>query len=172
MARISDTAVRTATGKTLKEWFAIFDTAGAKKMAHRDRVDVIWKTYVESGWWAQMVTVEYERARGLRDVNQTTQGYSVSVHKTVLMPLADLRNAWYTLLKSKPVAAKKLEDQHSKTKRAMIRYKAKEGGVVVSFDERSGGKSRIMVEAIKLPSKESVERERAYWKKVLNTIPE
>jgi len=181
---MSDEAVKKATGKTWPQWFAILDKAGAKKMAHIDIAKLIYKKYLgtdkskefgpnvanSGGWWSQMVTVVYEQARGMRTVNQYAQGYLVSVHKTVSMPVSELVRAWSTIEKSKVVAAKKLERIPSKTQRKMLRYKAAVGGVVVMFDERGKGKSRIMVEATRLPEKSNVERERAFWKKVLGSI--
>ena len=45
------------------------------------------------GWWAQAVTVGYERARGLRDKYQTPAGYQAGASKTVNVPLATLFGA-------------------------------------------------------------------------------
>ncbi len=36
--RMSDEAVKAKTGKTWKEWFAILDKAGARKLSHQDIV--------------------------------------------------------------------------------------------------------------------------------------
>jgi hypothetical protein len=181
-ARTSDEAVRRATGKTWREWFSALDKAGAKTMSHRDIARWLYdrhlgkngngaaKVATSGGWWSQMVAVEYERARGKRAVNQNATGFLVAVHKTVPMPVAALEEAWQNLLRSKQVAGKKLDRVLSKTKRKMLRYRAREGGPVVSFDERGGGKSRIMVEAVRLPGKQAVERERTFWKKALEKL--
>ena len=85
-ARMSDEAVAAATGRGWSEWFAILDDAGAAKMKHADIARMVGEQHEVSGWWAQTVTVEYERERGLRDVHQTTRGYEVSVSKTVRSP--------------------------------------------------------------------------------------
>ncbi len=173
---ISDEAVRKATGKSRKEWFAILDTAGAKKMRHPDIARFLSDNYLgkkginvatNGGWWSQMVTVEYERARGLRKVNEYEGGFLVAIHKTISGSMTSIEKKWNTILKSKDVAKKKLVHVPSKTKRAMLRYKADVGGVVVSFDERGRDKGRIMVEAIQLPKKSLVEPTRTFWKKVL-----
>jgi hypothetical protein len=37
--RMSDEAVKSKTGKTWKEWFAILDKAGASKMSHQEIVN-------------------------------------------------------------------------------------------------------------------------------------
>jgi hypothetical protein len=176
---MKDEAVIRATGKNWKEWFAMLDKAGAKKMSHRDIAITVHKLLGKKGstnittngsWWSQMVTVEYERARGKRQVNQNETGFLVAVHKTVDMSVPELVKVWDKLTRSSAVRAKGLERKASKSKRAMIRYGAKIGGVVVNFDERANGKARIMVEAIRLPNKTSVEKERVFWKKVLENL--
>jgi hypothetical protein len=167
-SNISEEAVKKATGKNLKEWFSILDKEGAKKLNHTEIARLVYKKYLPTnGWWSQMVTVEYERARGLRKINETSQGFVVAVHKTVPSTIKALQNGWEEILKSKEVAKKKLEKIPSKTKRAMLRYKADVGGVVVYFDERGKDKSRIKVETIRLASSSSVETARRFWKKVL-----
>jgi hypothetical protein len=101
--RMSDAAVKAKTGKTWKEWFAILDKAGAKKMNHREIAKYLSARQGVGPWWQQMVTVTYEQARGLRERYQTPGGYQISVSRTVKTPLAKLyksfanekvRNAW------------------------------------------------------------------------------
>jgi len=83
MARtISDEAVRAKTGKTWKQWFSALDRAGAKKLSHRE-IAVWLSERGLPGWWAQMVTVAYERAQKARPIGQTATGWQVSVQKTL-----------------------------------------------------------------------------------------
>jgi uncharacterized protein YndB with AHSA1/START domain len=58
-----------------------------------------------SAWWCQMVTVMYERARGLRKVHERPAGYSIDVSRTVrttarkafdAMATTDGQSAWFT----------------------------------------------------------------------------
>lgn len=176
MAGISDEAVKKATGKTRAQWFAILDKAGAKKMPHREIVRFLYDKHLgkrkgdigvtsPTGWWSQMVTVEYERARGLRSVNQNADGFLVGVHKTLPMSRAQFLKRWQKL---PPV--KKLTPTPTRSVRPMLRYKAKEGIVVVTMDDRPGGKLRVMVEAARLPKKSLVEKNRALWRKQLDAI--
>jgi len=189
-SRISDEAVVGATGKSWKEWFNILDKAGARKMQHRDIARFLSENYFSkphntnvatssgwpasnalrsnAGWWSQMVTVEYERERGLRKVNQQADGFLVAVSKTVPGTVSSLQKKWQEILASKAVLEKKLVHIPSKTKRAMIRYNADVGRVVVSFLDQGKGKAQIIVESVKLPNKRTVEPVRAFWKKVLD----
>lgn len=96
MARtISDDAVRAKTGKTWKAWFSTLDKAGAKNLSHKEIAVWLSKRGLP-GWWAQTVTVAYERARRRRPVGQTTTGWQVSVQKTLVTGREDL---WALLTK-------------------------------------------------------------------------
>lgn len=173
-SRISSETVQKATGKPLQAWFSILDKAGAKEMKHKQIAEYIYYNHLEkikSGdWWSQMVTVEYERERGLRKVNEKADGFSVTVHRTVLMSMATLQKRWEEIVKSPEVAQKKLVQLRSKTKRPVRRYQAELGRVIVFFEEKSKDKSRIMVESEKLPKHSDVEPARAFWKSVLSLL--
>jgi hypothetical protein len=164
----SDEAVLKATGKDWKDWFSILDKSKLK--THKELAAFIYENHLKNqksgDWWAQMVTVEYERARGLRAVNQNEFGFNVSVSKTFEGSIKDVEKIWEKILELKEVKKKNLERLPSKTKRPMIRYKAKEGQVVVSFWDKGNGKTSMIVESVKLPKNELVEKERRFWKNI------
>ena len=91
--RISDAAVRKATGKGWDEWFAVLDSEGADALPHKQIARLLYdKSYIASSWWCQMVTVEYERARGKRALGETeSAGFEIGVQKT--LPLSP-QDAW------------------------------------------------------------------------------
>jgi len=91
---VSDTAVRAKTGRTWAQWCAVLDRAKAQTMSHREVVALLHERFGVGSWWQQMVTVGYERARGRRAVNQTAQGFSTSVSRTIAAPAARARRAW------------------------------------------------------------------------------
>lgn len=95
--RISPAAVEKATGNSWDAWFALLDRAGAAKKTHKEIVRMVRDLGLASPWWQQMVTVGYERARGLRAVGQTAAaGYEVGVQVT--LPVTP-RQAWQLLVK-------------------------------------------------------------------------
>lgn len=91
--RISDDAVRKATGKRWDEWFALLDSEGAEALPHKQIVRMLHdKGHIASGWWRQTVTVGYERARGKRVLGETeAAGFEIGVQKT--LPLSP-EQAW------------------------------------------------------------------------------
>ena len=78
----SEAAVLAGTGRTWDEWFRILDAADGTAMRHTDIARWLVAEHPITGWWAQNVTVGYERARGLRAVNQRPDGFSVNASRT------------------------------------------------------------------------------------------
>ena len=63
---MSDAAVKAKTGKDWAGWFGALDKAGAANLNHPQIARLLHEKHGVAGWWSQMVTVEYELARGLR----------------------------------------------------------------------------------------------------------
>lgn len=62
----SEEAVRTKTGKSSLEWYAILDTWCATKKGHTASAKYLRDLHGVSPWWAQAVTNRYEWERGVR----------------------------------------------------------------------------------------------------------
>jgi uncharacterized protein YndB with AHSA1/START domain len=72
-----------ATGKGHADWFALLDAWGAADHNHTDIARWLRETHDVPGWWAQNITVAYERARGRRRPGQMADGFSVSVTRSI-----------------------------------------------------------------------------------------
>ncbi len=86
---VSDEAVRDATGRGWSDWFALLDAHEAFATDHKAIVALLRdEAELASGWWRQNVTVEYEKARGLRALaGQTADGsFQIGVQRTVDAP--------------------------------------------------------------------------------------
>jgi uncharacterized protein YndB with AHSA1/START domain len=93
---ISDDAVRAATGRTPGEWETLLDERGAADFSHKQIVALLEELGVESGWWMQMLAVDYERRKGKRAVGQTAAaGFNVGAQRTLPIPADE---AWELLL--------------------------------------------------------------------------
>lgn len=89
----SDEATLKATGKTQKEWNLVIDAFGGADMSHKEIARRLWEDkLINSGWWCQSVTVEYEYARGRRVKGETAAtGFEIGVQKTLPITAA---KAW------------------------------------------------------------------------------
>ena len=79
----SDDALRRATGKGHEEWFALLDGWGATERKHPEIARWLKETQGTPSWWTQTITVDYERARGMRGRHEMGDGYSISVTRTI-----------------------------------------------------------------------------------------
>lgn len=170
-SRASDEAVCAATGRRWCEWFAILDADGAARMEHARIARLVRESYDASHWWAQTVAVEYERERGLREVNQAARGYQVSVSRTLPAPAEELFEAW--------------EDERRrfawlgavmKVRRATpnVSMRLETGGagsdLSVHFYPKDESRCQVVVQQIKLPDRASVESQRTFWKGALGRL--
>src|SRR5688500_12406639 len=94
LAGMGDDAVAAKTGKTWKQWVRALDDIGAMEMKHRD---VAQWVHDQTGldWWAQMVTVGYERIRGLRQRGQRLGGtFHATKSRTLPVSAAEVFHAF------------------------------------------------------------------------------
>jgi len=170
-ADVGEAAVRRATGKGWHEWFEQLDRAGAKAMDHRAIVAVLSKVRGLPGWWQQMITVAYERARGLRRKHETTSGFTANASKTVQAPLANLYDAWVDQEKLRawlgvpPPEVRKANPQRS------LRLTWHDGSwVSVGFYAKGNGKSQVALGHERLPNARAVVQYKKFWKDALGRL--
>src|SRR5258708_4913455 len=65
LAGMRDAAVKAKTGCTWERWVQALDRVQAHAWPHREIARHVSARYKIPSWWAQMVTVGYERIRGL-----------------------------------------------------------------------------------------------------------
>lgn len=90
----SDAALKAKTGRDWAAWCARLDAAGASALSHRKIVRLVRGQGVASAWWAQMITVGYERLRGRRAANERPTGFAVSANKTIAAAAPEVFAAW------------------------------------------------------------------------------
>lgn len=166
-AGIGDAAVKKATGKTWAQWLRILDAAGAKKMTHKDIAANLRDKYPDlGGWWAQMVTVGYEQARGMRLKHEKCDGFAAGASKTVGVPVAELFRAF----KDKRRRGRWLPETELEIRKATpnkslrITWSDGQSSVNVNFYEKGAGKSQIAIQHEKLPNAKSAERLKKFWR--------
>jgi uncharacterized protein YndB with AHSA1/START domain len=192
--RVSDEAVKKATGKTWDEWVVLLDKAGAQKMTHTEIAQWLEdKKHIKSSWWCQMVTVGYEYAKGRRIVGETADvGFEIGVTKT--LPISK-KQAWDLLMSPAGMKtwlgkAVKLEKGQTYTaaegttgeirtlkpgERVRLTWQPKEFKQPSTLQVTvipSGQKTSIRFHHEKLSSKKAREDMRRHWQQVLNKLQE
>ena len=64
LAGMADATIKAKTGCTWDRWVFALDHYGADKMSHGEIAALVSTKYKIDGWWAQSVTVGYERIKG------------------------------------------------------------------------------------------------------------
>ena len=168
---ISDESVVNATGLGWDAWFAMLDDAGARTLSHPEIVAIVSERGKVGSWWRQMVTVEYERARGLRVKHETPRGYSVTASKTMAAPIERVFAAW----KSATTRKRWLSDDgleittSTVNKSIRFKWKGKSGGAV-GFIAKDENKTQIAIGHEKLGSAAAAERMKTFWKAQLVSL--
>jgi uncharacterized protein YndB with AHSA1/START domain len=169
---MSDDAVKAKTGKTWPEWFKLLDGAGGKKMDHKQIVAVLHDQYGVGPWWQQMVTVEYERSRGLRAKHETTTGFAVSASRTLNAPAAQVFKAW----KDARTRGRWLETpglvirKSTPDKSLRITWPDGTTSLDVELYPKGDGKTHVTIQHTKLADAAAVKREKAFWAEALGRL--
>ncbi|MGQ0640451.1 MAG: hypothetical protein ACT4P6_06720 [Gemmatimonadaceae bacterium] len=167
-ADVGEAAVLKATGKSLQHWFTVLDRAGAKAMEHGRIVEVLGKARGVSGWWRQMITVAYERARGLRQKYQTTSGFNASGSKTFNAAIGDVYDAWVDEAKQREWLGVPMPTVRTATPQKSLRLTWHDGSwVIVGFTDKGDGKAQVAVSHERLPNARSVATYKQFWKDAL-----
>jgi hypothetical protein len=171
LAGMSDDAVAKKTGKTWKEWVSVLDRDGAAELPHGKIALLLHERHQVPDWWAQMVTVGYERIRGLRERGQRRDGtFEVSKSKTYTVPIADL---WKVFMRCKEWLDGEKLRMSKATKHKSMRMKWSDGTPVEAmFLVKGPAKSQLALSHRKLASRAEASRLRTYWGERLVKIGE
>jgi len=179
---MSEASVLKKTGHDLAHWFGVLDRFGAVEKGHTAAARHLYETHGVDGWYAQGITVSYERERGVRGVNQRSDGaWEVSVSKTITASTAQLVKAFSDARKRTEwsgeadpklagALAKGLADKESKgwvmrpDGLARFRYRWDDTIVQLYATAKPGGKIALTVQHTKLANAADVERRRGQWK--------
>jgi Domain of unknown function (DUF4287) len=169
---MGDEAIRRGTGRGWEEWFDLLDEAGASEWPHKEIARRLREEHAIGGWWAQSVTVSYERARGLRALGERPEGFSVTAQKTVAVPVERLYEAFV----DESLRARWLPDadlrERTATKPRSARFDWGDGAtrVVVGFTAQGAAKSTAALEHERLADAEEAGRMKAFWRERMGAL--
>lgn len=92
---MTEEAVKSATGKTWEEWFALLDERGGTGPGKRRELgNYLYADCKLDIWWSATINVEYENARGVLDKDNRPKGYMICSTKTIAAPVEKVYAAW------------------------------------------------------------------------------
>jgi hypothetical protein len=159
---VSDETVVRRTGRAWAQWLAVLDEWGAQQRSHGEIARHLSEAHGVPGWWAQTVTVGYERARGMRVLYERPSGFSAGVSRTVAVPVERLFEA---VCDPSWPAAGSLRPRTTLPFRS-ARFDWEDGAtrVVVGFTAKGESKSTVALEHERLPDADAAERMKAFWR--------
>ena len=169
----SDEAVQAATGRSYDGWFAVLDAAGMVSRKHGEIATELADEHGVDSWWAQTITVGYERARGLRPEHGGRDGlYAISASKTVDVPVEQLFDAFT----DQELLTRWLPEGGLRTRTSQpaksARFDWADGAtrVNVLFEQKGEGRSRVALSHERLPDAETAERMKGHWRERLGEL--
>jgi hypothetical protein len=170
----SDETIRRRTGRGWEEWFDLLDEWGAAGRPHRDIARwVAEQQGIEPlAWNAQAVTVSYERARGGRAVGERSDGFAITVSRTVAVPVERLFDAFGDAASRERWLGDVALRDRTATRPRSARFDWEDGEtrVNVTFAAKGDAKSTATLEHARLPDAEEAERMRAFWRARLTAL--
>lgn len=165
LAGMSDDAVRARTGRGWPEWVAALDAQDATAMSHRDIARWVGDNHDISAWWAQTVTVAYERIRGLRDIGQRRGGlYEANKSRTFDVPATMLYRAFAEKRRRRRWLTDADPTVRTSRKDHSVRFAWEDGTTVdVRFTARGDGRAQVAVQHEGLADRAAMERARKAW---------
>jgi len=164
IAGMSDEAVANKTGKNWKQWVTILDKAQATSLSHKSIAAWLHEKQGVPSWWAQTITVAYERIRGLRDKGQRRGGgYDVNKSKTLPVPVSELYAAFGARKREKWLGEVGLKVKTSTVGKSM-RITWEDGSPLdVYFWEKGPAKSQVQLQHREHATKAAADERRAFW---------
>ncbi len=172
----SDGRIRERTGRGWEEWFDLLDEWGAAERPHREIARWV-ADQLGIGplvWDAQAITSSYERARGLRAVGETEQGFAASATRTVAVPVERLFDAVVEESQRRSWLPDGELSERTSTRPKSARFDWGDGTtrVMVAFDSKGEEKSTMALQHVRLRDNDEAERMKAYWRERVSALKE
>jgi hypothetical protein len=167
--RPADDRVAAATGRRWQAWFSVLDRWGARQRKHAEMVAFLMEDHDVPGWWAQSITVWYERARGMRLKHQQADGFTIYASRTIAVPVEVLFDAFVN-----PRSRRKWLNDGTMSLRTSqpghtARFDWGDGAtrVSASFEDKGVAKATVAVAHERLPDPDEAEAAKAAWRERL-----
>jgi uncharacterized protein YndB with AHSA1/START domain len=169
---VSDEAVKKRTGRDWDSWCKLLDREGASAFSHREIVKIVRGKHRGGDWWSQMITVGYERLRGLREVNERAGGFAVSASKTINAAAANAFAAWTDARRrARWLVGVKLTIRQATAPKS-VRLTCKDDNTEIAVMITAKGRCRcvVAVDHTRLANAQLVAERRHCWKEMLRNL--
>ncbi len=174
VAGMSDETLKAKTGCTWERWVYALDRRGAAQLSHGEIAALVNTKYKVDGWWSQMVTVGYERIKGLRARGQRLDGtYEASKSRTFNVPVTTLFDAWADAsVRQRWLNGASVKVRTATSPKSMRLGWSDRSIIAVGFMAKGKSKSTVALAHTKLPDRETANRLKQYWSDRLDALGE
>jgi hypothetical protein len=171
LAGMADSTLRSRTGRGWAEWVRALDADNAAALPHGEIAQLVRRKHGVGDWWAQSVTVGYERIKGLRERGQRRGGaFEASKSKTFNHAPAAVFRAWSDAAIRRTWLGVETTVRTA-TAPKTIRLTWPDGTIVIGYLTPKGpGKTQLAVTHTKLATKAVAEAARLDWAARLSAL--
>jgi Domain of unknown function (DUF4287) len=167
--RPSNDKINEVTGRSWDAWFSMLDRWGGRERKHGETVRFLMEEHDVPGWWAQSITMWYERASGLRLKHQQAHGFTIYASKTIAVPIDVLFKAFVDPARRKQWLTDGTMSLRTSQTNYTARFDWEDGSTRVNvwFVEKAPAKTTVSVAHERLPDPDEAERAKASWRERL-----
>lgn len=166
-----DDAVLEATGRRWNDWCDVIDAWPGKEDGHTAIATYVQEEHGIPGWWAQTVTVGYERITGRRLPHQRADGtFSAGRSRTVTVDASALREMLLDDADRADLFPGLDTELRSRPTSKNIRLAMGEGTAEIDLAPRDDGRVKVTIAHERLPEYEAVDRWKGFWSGWLDAL--
>ena len=170
---VADDAVRAATGYGWNEWCDLIEASPVAEADHSAIAAHLTDHHDLNGWWAQSVTVGFERITGRRLPYQAPDGtFTANRSATVRADPAALRAMLLDADDHADLFPGQTTEVRSRPTSKNVRIGLDPGVAEISLAPRADGRVKITIQHHRLSSFDEVEPWKAWWGAWLTAIDE
>ena len=168
---MADERVAEATGRGWNEWCDIIDAWPGRADGHAAIAAYIHDAHGIDQWWAQGITVGYERITGLRLPHQMADGtFTANKSRTLSGDAGELREMLFDPDARADLFPGVQTQMRSKPTSKSLRLSFGDERILVSIEPLADGRAKVTITHELLTDLEAVERARFYWSEWLEAL--
>lgn len=167
----SDTLVKENTGRGWEEWCDLIDAWPGHAAGHTAVASWLQDEHGIDGWWAQAVTVGWERISGHRLPGQMADGtFTGSASATITVDPEALRDLLLDDSARMDLFPGMTSTLRSRPTSKNVRLGLPEGVAMIWTDAKTDGRVTVGVQHAKLASPEAVQHWKDFWREWLRAL--
>ncbi len=169
----SDEVIRERTGRGWDEWRELIDSWPGHSEGHAAIAAWLQKQHQIDGWWAQSITVGWERITGRRQRGQMADGtFTANKSAAVTTDPQTLREMLVNDAGREVLFPQMSTELRSRPTSKNVRLRLEEGVAEIAITPKADGRSTVTIAHTKLASSHHVAHWKAFWSDWLAVLDE